>query len=80
MHLPSFRQISIVRSVCASSNTPPSEVSLPRSNAAAIFLRLIAGNENPLRYRRSRRVSLVAFFATLQDWLRHPFSYYKAIA
>lgn len=32
------------RSACASSNTPPSEVSFPPSNAAVTFLRQIAGN------------------------------------
>ena len=80
LHVHRFRQIPIVHSAYASSNTPPSEVSLPPSNAAVAFLRRSLETKNPLRDRRSQRVWLKAFFAWLQDWLRHPFSYYKAIA
>jgi hypothetical protein len=52
MQAASRAQIPIARSACASSRTPPSDVSRPPSNAAVTFLRPTAGNEIGARYHR----------------------------
>ena len=58
------------RSAWASNMTPPSEVIRPPSNAAVIFLRSTAGNENGSRL--SSIMAGVAASNAEMEWLRHP--------